>query len=105
MEVVNAQDKEYYGGKRYNVSIGYGLRFGVYAASPDEALETLGKYCKDHDYTGLIEYKSYDELVEECDGNEDVVNEKYYPINGGEFYLHTTDLCLTEEEDGEEDEE
>src|SRR5574344_1629488 len=95
LKVVNAQDKEYYDGELYNVVINYGFCFGVYADCPDEALETLGRYCKDHGYTGLIEEKPYDELLEECDGNEDILNEEYYPINGGEFYLYTHGLNIT----------
>ena len=62
LEAVNAQDKEYYDGKLYGVSIDYSSCFGVYADCPDEALEILGQYCKDHGYTGLIECESYDEL-------------------------------------------
>lgn len=94
LEVVNAQDKEYYDGELYGVSIDYSFCFGVYADCPDEALEILGRYCKDHGYTGLIEDKSYDELLEECDGNEDILNEEYYPVNGGEFYLSTHSLNI-----------
>ena len=94
LEVVNAQDKEYYDGKLYGVSIDYSSCFGVYADCPDEALEILGRYCKDYGYTGLIEDKSYDELLEECDGNEDILNEEYYPVNGGEFYLSTHSLNI-----------
>ena len=94
LEVVNAQDKEYYDGKLYGVSIDYSSCFGVYADCADEALEILGWYCKDHGYTGLIEDKSYDELLEECDGNEDILNEEYYPVTGGEFYLSTHRLNI-----------
>ena len=94
LEVVNAQDEEYYDGKLYNIIINYGVGFKVYANCVDEALEILGRYCKDYGYTGLIEDKSYDELLEECDGNEDILNEEYYPINGGEFYLYTHSLDI-----------
>ena len=94
MNVVNAQDKEYYDGKFYNVSIGYGDSFGVYASCPDEALEILGWYCKANDYTGLIEDRSYDELLEECDSDENILNEEYYPVNGGEFYLSIHSLII-----------
>lgn len=93
LEVVNAQDKEYYDGEIYNVVINYNFCFSVYANCMDEALEILGRYCKDH-YTGLIEDKSYGELLEECDGNEDILNEEYYPVNGGEFYLYTHSLDI-----------
>ena len=94
LEVVNAQDKEYYDGELYSVSINYGACFGVYADCADEALEILGRYCKDHGYTGLIEDKSYDELLEICDGSEDTLNEEYYPVNGGESYLSTHSLSI-----------
>ena len=92
-EVVNDEAKEFYGGRAYIISIKcFGFR--VYADCENEALEILGRYCKGHGYTGLIEYKSYDELLEECDGNEDILNEEYYPVNGGEFYLSTHSLNI-----------
>ena len=94
VEVVNAQDKEYYDGKLYNIVINYNFCFGVYSDCADEALEILGRYCKDHNYAGLIEDRSYDELLEECEGNEDILNEEYYPVNGGEFYLSTHSLNI-----------
>lgn len=90
LEVVNARGD----GKLYNIIINYGLEFEVYANCTEEALETLGQYCKDQNYTGLIENRSYNELLEECDEDEDILNERYYPINGGEFYLSTYALDI-----------
>ena len=86
-EVVNDEDKRFYGGRAYIIPIKC-FAFRVYAGYENEALEMLGRYCKDHGYTGLIENKSYDELLKECNGDEDILNEEYYPVNGGEFYLH-----------------
>ena len=87
-EVVNETDKEYTNGNLFLLAIGsHGEhKFAVYASHLQEALEILGEYCKTKGYTGLLEF-DYDTLLEFYDGSEDYVDENYFPVNGGEYYL------------------
>lgn len=90
MEVVNQQDKEYYDGNYFNIYFGsYGEhQFKVYCNNDlQAALEILGKYCKDKGYSILIDERPYDEILADCNNDENIFNEQYFPINGGEYYL------------------
>ena len=48
-----------------------------------EAYETLGEYFKEKNLKGYI--YSYEELLK--DSNDEEIMEKYFPVNGGEFYI------------------
>ena len=90
LEVVNEEDKEYFDGHSEIFSFGsYGqYSFKVYDSSDTaEALETIGQYCKEKGYNGLLSFDVYDKLLEACDGDEYILVDQWFPINGGEFYL------------------
>lgn len=96
MEVVNAGDKEYFGGVFFAVQVGH-ERFKVYGSSDTGAvIEKVGAYCKDKGYTGLLEFRTFSELREYFGGDEESVHERYYPINGGEYYLDIYGLQIEE---------
>lgn len=98
MEVVNKQDKNYCNGNYFNIDICLGClgmyTFKVYYYNDDfqGALELLGEYCKEQGYSGLIDERSYDEILADCNNDEDIFNEQYYSINGGEYYLCISDI-------------
>ena len=97
METINNQDKEYFDGRFFNIYIGsYGEHsFKVYCTNDlQSALEMIGEYCRDSGYHGLLDFRSYDELLADCDNDEDIFNEQYYPINGGEYYLDIISMIV-----------
>ena len=89
-EVVNADDREYADGNAFLLAIGsYGEhKFTVYAGSLQDALELLGNYCKDKEYTGML--SNYDTLAKfyekQWDGMAGI-DKDWFPVNGGEYYL------------------
>lgn len=78
VEIVNVVDVIYYE-NLYAVSLDYFITFYAFANNPQEAIEEVGKYCKDKNYDGLF--------VNVYDMSNDFFNERYTPINGGEYYL------------------
>ena len=100
-EYVNREESSYYEGHGYDVNMyGCGTIFRVYADSLGEGLELVGEYCKNMDYQGLYTTRPWQELLAECNGDEDILDENWTPINGGEFYLNI--FCVSVNEFTEE---
>lgn len=87
-EVVNPDDREYADHNAFLLALGsYGEhKFTVYATNLQDALEVLGSYCKSKGYNVLLEF-DYDSLLEFWDGDEACIDENWFPVNGGEYYL------------------
>ena len=99
MEVVNLQDKDFYDGRFFIITMGSygGFQFKVYANSDlVDTLDILGAYCKEAGYTGLLSFDSYNDLLVECDNDDDIFNEQYFGCNGGEYYLRIMDMHVEE---------
>ena len=94
-EIVNEHDREYADGNYYLITLAYHYTFKVYETNLQDALEVLGVYCKEKGYNGLLGF-DYDELIQDCDNNDDIFAEQWLHINGGEFYLNT--FCMSVEE-------
>ena len=95
MEVVNSHDKYFYNGRSVIITLGsYGyFQFKVYYGGDlASALDVLGEYCKDAGHNGILSFESYDSLLAECDNDEEIFYEQYFPINGGEYYLNIINM-------------
>lgn len=102
MEVVNNIDKEYYEGRFYTIYLGsYGEhQFKVYGYNDiGSVLDALGAYCRDKGYLGLLSHVGYKMLLADCDLDEDIFNENWYPVNGGEYHLNICGLNVIEGQD------
>ena len=36
---------------------------------------------------GLLNFSPYDEILADCDGDEGILSERWFPVNGGEYYM------------------
>ena len=92
MTIVNGYDKDFYNGNAWKVYFGsYGENcFLVYC---DEytpyTLDIIGEYCNNNGRTGLLNFSSYEEILGDCDNNEGVLEEQWFPVNGGEYFIQT----------------
>lgn len=73
----------------YELSYYPDTSFIVLAKNLQEALEILGEYCRKNNFDGLIE-TNINKLFSEYTKTE--INENFFPVNGGEFYLDLPEL-------------
>ena len=95
MEVVNIKDKEYYDNNYQVFSLGFS-QFKVYCnTDTGAALEAIGEYCKKKGYNGHLGF-DYEKLMNDCDNNESIFDENWYPVNGGEYYLNIMGMHVSD---------
>src|SRR5574344_1517609 len=89
MTIVNGCDKDFYNGNACKVHFGsYGeYCFLVYCNEyTSDTLDIIGEYCNNNGIAGLLNFSTYDEILADCDGDENILSEQWFPVNGGEYY-------------------
>lgn len=94
MEILNVEDRDYYEGKLYKVSLWNGMGYNtyeyiVYAGGEQEALELAVMYAERKDDPVLFDYW---EIIDEADNEED--SEEYLDENY--IYIDATMLGANE---------